>query len=57
MNTSPLPKRGNPIVHLIRADAKKPATRSGFLAGQARIPANFDALHSEEIADAFEGTA
>ena len=43
MNTSPLPKRGNPIVHLIT--------------GQARIPANFDASHSEEIADAFEGTA
>lgn len=50
-------KAGKPMVKLVRVGAEERSPRTGFLAGQGRIPENFDILHSKEIADLFEGTA
>ena len=38
---------------LVRIDAPKAPPRTGFPWGQARIPDDFDTVHSDEIADLF----
>ena len=46
-------KAGKPMVRLVRVGAEDKPPRTGFLAGQGRIPENFDALYSQEIAELF----
>lgn len=51
-------KAGKPLVKVVPLDAPAAAQqrRFGSLAGQLQIPADFDTMHSSEIADLFEGT-
>lgn len=48
-------KAGKPMVRLVRVDAEEAPKRTGFLAGQGRIPDNFDELFSQEVTALFEG--
>ncbi len=47
-------KAGKPLVKVEMLDAPAPR-RLGFLAGAHRVPADFDTMAAEEIADMFEG--
>ena len=46
-------KAGKPMVKLVRVDAQDTPPRTGFLAGQGRIPDDFTTVHAEEIAELF----
>ena len=49
-------RAGKPIVRVIAVDAPASgARRTGFLAGQVAVPADFDHMGSAEIASRFEG--
>jgi prevent-host-death family protein len=50
-------KAGKPLVKVIRIDveAEKPRKRIGFMKGQLKVPADFDTMGADEIADMFEG--
>ncbi|MBK8458035.1 MAG: type II toxin-antitoxin system prevent-host-death family antitoxin [Phyllobacteriaceae bacterium] len=41
-------RAGKPVVKVERIEARPPR-RIGFLAGQAKIPDDFDAIHAAEI--------
>lgn len=46
-------KAGKPVVKLMRVEAEERLPRTGFLAGQGRIPDDFDGMHSQEIIGLF----
>lgn len=48
---------GKPLVKVVRlhAEASIPVKRIGFLKGQIQIPADFDTLAGDDIAELFEG--
>jgi prevent-host-death family protein len=48
-------KAGRPLVKVVRLDAPGPGERrrTGFLAGQATVPDDFDTMGAEEIAALF----
>ena len=49
-------RAGKPVVRVTAVDAPAPgARRTGFLAGQISVPADFDRMRSAEIATRFEG--
>ncbi|HEX4311970.1 MAG TPA: type II toxin-antitoxin system prevent-host-death family antitoxin [Acidobacteriaceae bacterium] len=50
-------KAGKPMVKVIALDAPEPSQmkRFGFMAGQIKVPADFNALGAEEIQKLFEG--
>ncbi|WP_250538449.1 MULTISPECIES: type II toxin-antitoxin system Phd/YefM family antitoxin [unclassified Caballeronia] len=50
-------KAGKPLVKVVRidAEAEKPRRRIGFMKGQLKVPADFNTMGAEEIADMFEG--
>jgi prevent-host-death family protein len=50
-------KAGKPLVKVTRIDveAEKPRKRIGFMKGQLKVPADFDAMGADQIADMFEG--
>jgi antitoxin (DNA-binding transcriptional repressor) of toxin-antitoxin stability system len=50
-------KAGKPLVKVARIDAEteKPLRRIGFMKGQVKVPADFDTMAADEIADLFEG--
>ncbi|KXV02636.1 prevent-host-death protein [Caballeronia megalochromosomata] len=50
-------KAGKPLVKVVRieTEAEKPPRRIGFMKGQLRVPADFDTMGADEIADLFEG--
>ena len=52
-------KAGRPLVMVsaLEAPHKPPPRRRGFLAGQILVPADFDEMGAEEIADLFDGAA
>ncbi|MFN8525413.1 MAG: type II toxin-antitoxin system prevent-host-death family antitoxin [Chloroflexota bacterium] len=45
---------GKPVVKLLPIDASVGLGRVGFLAGQIRVPDDFDRLGEREIVEAFE---
>ena len=47
-------KSGRPVAKLSRLDAAPRPGRTGFLAGQARIPDDFDTIGTDEITREFE---
>jgi len=49
-------KAGKPLVKVIAVDAPEPApvNRFGFMAGQIRVPDDFDRMGEEEIASLFD---
>jgi prevent-host-death family protein len=49
-------RAGTPIAKLVPLDAQPAPRRLGFLAGEFRIPRDFDRLASEEIAALFGST-
>ena len=47
---------GKPLVRVIALDAPSPGVgRTGFLAGQISVPADFDDMGAADIASRFEG--
>ncbi|MGB9415847.1 MAG: type II toxin-antitoxin system prevent-host-death family antitoxin [Acidobacteriaceae bacterium] len=50
-------KAGKPMVKVIALDAPEPSQmkRFGFMAGQIKVPADFNVLGAEEIQKLFEG--
>jgi prevent-host-death family protein len=52
-------KAGKPMVKVMAIDAPepKPIMRRGFLAGQVRVPDDFDTMMQDEIIAMFEGEA
>ena len=50
-------KAGKPLVKVVRIEpeAEKPRRRIGFMKGQLKVPADFDTMGADEIADMFEG--
>ncbi|MGO4126378.1 type II toxin-antitoxin system Phd/YefM family antitoxin [Inquilinus sp. YAF38] len=50
-------KGGKPMVKVVAIDAPAPrqVKRLGFLAGQIRVPADFDRMYEDEIAALFYG--
>ncbi|MCE4540921.1 MULTISPECIES: type II toxin-antitoxin system Phd/YefM family antitoxin [unclassified Caballeronia] len=50
-------KAGKPLVKVVRIDteAEKPRRRIGFMKGQLKVPADFDTMGADAIADMFEG--
>ena len=50
-------KAGKPMVKVIAVDAPtgKKMKRRGFLAGQIKVPDNFDTMFQQEIEDMFYG--
>ncbi|MEM1360657.1 MAG: type II toxin-antitoxin system prevent-host-death family antitoxin [Pseudomonadota bacterium] len=48
-------KAGKPMVRVSQVEASAPQ-RLGFLAGQARVPEDFDRLGAEEIAALFDSS-
>lgn len=47
-------KAGRPVAKLVRLGAPESPRRLGFLAGQARIPDDFDTLAQDEVRAMFE---
>lgn len=45
---------GKPMVKLVLVGVEQKPQRTGFLAGQGRIPENFDTLYAQEIAESFD---
>ncbi|MCU0587742.1 MAG: type II toxin-antitoxin system prevent-host-death family antitoxin [Syntrophobacteraceae bacterium] len=52
-------KAGKPMVKVIPLDAREPSRikRFGFMAGQIKVPADFDRMGEAEIMKMFEGDA
>jgi prevent-host-death family protein len=52
-------KSGKPLVKVVRidSDSNKPPRRIGFMSGKFKVPADFDTMGTDEIADMFEGKA
>ena len=52
-------KAGKPLVKVIALDAPESSEvkRVGFLAGQIKVPDDFDTMGSDEIEELFEGGA
>lgn len=52
-------RAGKPLVKVVRIDVeeKKSPRRIGFMKGQIKVPADFDTMGADEIADMFEGKA
>ncbi len=52
-------KAGKPMVKVIALDAPEPAPmrRFGFMAGQIKIPADFNTMGAAEIESLFDGKA
>lgn len=50
-------KAGKPIVKVVALDAPAPSEkkRFGFMAGEIKVPADFDTMLAEEIRTMFEG--
>lgn len=50
-------KAGKPLVKVMAVDAPeaKPVKRVGFLAGQIKVPDDFDRMFEDEIAEMFYG--
>jgi prevent-host-death family protein len=50
-------KAGKPLVKVVRLDVPSPGQirRIGFMAGQIRIPDDFDRMGADEISAMFEG--
>ncbi len=48
-------KAGKPVVRLVPIEARKERRKLGTLAGQLRVPDDFDDPLPDEILDAFEG--
>ena len=48
-------KAGKPVVRLVQIEARKERRKLGTLAGQLRVPVDFDDPLPDEILDAFEG--
>jgi prevent-host-death family protein len=48
-------KAGKPMVKVTMIH-QEPPRRLGFLAGAAGVPADFDQMAADDIADTFEGT-
>ncbi len=50
-------KAGKPLVKVVALDAPKakPVKRVGFLAGQIKVPDDFDRMFEDEIAQMFYG--
>jgi prevent-host-death family protein len=48
-------KAGKPMVRLVPIEAKKERRKLGTLAGQFRVPDNFDDPLPDEVLHAFEG--
>ncbi|MDR2559096.1 MAG: type II toxin-antitoxin system prevent-host-death family antitoxin [Oscillospiraceae bacterium] len=48
-------KSGRPLVKVIPYTADVAPPRVGFLKGQISVPADFDSMGTDEIADMFEG--
>ena len=50
-------KAGKPLVKVVRIDseAETPRRRIGFMKGRLKVPADFDTMAADEIADIFEG--
>jgi len=50
-------KAGKPMVKVVAVDAPeaKPVKRVGFLAGQIKVPDDFDRMFEDEIAQMFYG--
>ena len=46
-------KAGKPMVRVVAIDAKKKPQRLGFLKGVIDVPADFDRMFEDEIADVF----
>jgi prevent-host-death family protein len=51
-------KAGKPMVKVVALDAPmgKQVRRRGFMAGQIKVPDDFDRMFEQEIADLFGGT-
>ncbi len=47
-------KAGRPVAKLVRLGVPESPPRLGFLAGQARIPDDFDTLAQDEVRALFE---
>jgi prevent-host-death family protein len=48
-------KAGKPVARLVPIEARKERRKLGTLAGQLRVPDDFDDPLPDEILDAFEG--
>ena len=49
-------RAGKPLVKVVRIDAPEAgARRAGFLAGEIKVPEDFDRMGGERVADLFEG--
>ena len=49
-------RAGKPLVRVVALDAPASGTRrTGFLAGQMSVPADFDGMGAADIASRFEG--
>jgi prevent-host-death family protein len=48
-------KAGKPMVRLVSIEGKKERRKLGTLAGQFRVPDDFDDPLPDEVLDAFEG--
>lgn len=49
-------KSGTPVAKLVRVDAPRSMHRTGFLAGRASVPDDFDTMTADEIAASFDGS-
>lgn len=51
-------RAGKPLVKVVPVETPEPAEarRTGFMVGEASVPADFDGMGSEEIAATFEGS-
>jgi prevent-host-death family protein len=52
-------KAGKPVVRVSAIDRPEATAvrRTGFLSGQIAVPADFDSMGAEEIADLFDGAS
>ncbi len=48
-------KRGTPLVKVMRLDVSSTIKRIGFMAGQLKVPDDFDSMGHKEISELFEG--
>lgn len=48
-------RAGRPVAKLVRLDAPVARPRLGFLAGEARIPDDFDDMGRADVVELFEG--
>jgi prevent-host-death family protein len=50
-------KAGKPMVKVVAIEEPAPAQRFGFMAGQIKVPDNFDSMGSDQITALFDGDA